>query len=69
MDTSDQMKSMMKQADELAAMHGHTNGPYKEYGGGSINIAECTKCGKFTWVEIYPSGHDTRGPGLTTDCQ
>jgi hypothetical protein len=67
-DHSAQMETLKKQSNELAAMRGHANGSYTEYGGGAVTIAQCTKCNRHTWVEIYPSGHDTRGPGLTTDC-
>ena len=67
-DTSAQMETLKKQSDELAAMRGHANGPYTEYSGGAVCIALCTKCGTHTWVEIYPDAHDTRGPGLISDC-
>jgi hypothetical protein len=68
MDFSAQMETLKKQSNELATGRGHTNGPYMEYGGGAVCISQCTKCGSHTWVEIYPTGHDTRGPALITDC-
>lgn len=69
-DTTAQMNMLRADARELAGMKGHSMGPEEEFMGGAVFISQCTRpgCVRHTWCEIYPDGHDMRGPALTTDC-
>ncbi len=68
MDTMAQMTGLKDAALELAVQRDHTIGPYQEYAGGAVSVAECLTCKRYVWTEIYPTGHDTRGSALVRDC-
>lgn len=67
-DTTAQMEQLKIDAGILADKQGHLLQPCEEYAGGAVNIAECETCHRFVWVEIYPDGHDVRGPALIRTC-
>lgn len=81
-DTTSEMEQLKATTATLAEERHHTLGPFQEFAGGAVNIAECTKCQRFALAELYQSRQqnergqvitsthtDSRGSALSVDCE